>query len=552
MSVAREKREMIRGVIALAIGICLMSKWGWDPNWDWVKVVGNWNWFFGLVSFFFGIGLIWYNWRLLLQAKEEKKEEPDPERRIEFFLQQQRQIVYAKASYLLGCGLLILASLFAGYFFWPWSLLWCLPIIVGLVAAIYFIWSSLVVNLSELGWWFVKVPEMTAALVMYFDACRYVIMCVNNPARRQHFERLVAIRRAEEKELGEKKVEYILLPPGQGVYFLGLTKWPWQYKLKGPWYQHPGDQIHPKIEPIRYLPLNELSWNLLSVEHKDQYNQPGILPTFTTNDPIDVIVDIIIRLRVFDPYLAVFGQPFVGEAIVNQITARLRRVVANLRYLQIGSIEEADIKPQIQQEIHQQLIDDLGIKGITRPEIAPAAEDYQFVAGYDFDTHRSMELIFRICGYDLADVEISDLNPIGDIMVSLADKARAGVEGSAAAKKAVGLAAAAVKEAEGYATATVKRAEADKTSLELRSEPLKTVEGRITLNADVARAVAAKVGNIVVLSGDQGGEVGRVTAIQAALQAVGGLPVKEVGKSQKDNGDSEGKSEKKKGEGKGE
>ena len=533
------RRKVVASLIFLAAGI-----WAWSSWEHWIGALA----LFAGVSGLLYVGYQYWRYWLSRQVAEEKKAESEStikevkpeegEKRVARLIAEKKQLAYRRLRpfglaivvVLFGIGLLLFLPGF-------WKLFGLLPVVVGSVFA--FVTATLIVPaFAEVGWWWVSVPEMHAAIVTYLGACRYIIMNCNEPTRRLRFERLKNHRDREPTDPQGQRVKYILLPPGKGYCFLGWTKVPWLFKLKEPWYLHPDDQRHPMREPIRYLPLQQMSWNLDSIDKTDKFGQKGIIPRFTTNDPIDVVTNLLVRLEVFDPYLAVFGQTFTGEAVVNQLLARLRRVIAEEKYLVEGDdISATDLNPIMQRNIHRALLEDLGIFGAQPPHIDNAGQIFAFygqveISANDIRVYKpnedgdlgkishSMRLIFSTCGYHLVDVEIADFNATPEMLAEFEKVARARTEGKAAVTKAELQVAVADRKAKEM----IKLAEGDKEALTRRSAPLKTEEGRLRFTGEVAQDIASKVGNLVVVSGGSGGP-GQVAAMQQTLVALGGLPV---------------------------
>lgn len=433
------------------------------------------------------------------------------------------------------------------------------------VAIAYFSGSPMIRAMADVGWWFVRVPEMYAAFVESDMACRYIIMNVNDPTRWQHFEDLAEMRN---QEGGGPK--YILLPSGKGIYFLGLFAWPWKYKLKPPWYEQSGDAENPKIEPFRFLELKERSWNLLPED------KGGVVPIVGTHDPIDVVARLFVRTRVFDPYKAGYGTEFIGESIVSEITSRWRRVVAKLFYFAEAEKEGAKaeeylkINPRIQQRAHLLFLLELGIcqkKRDGKGEIIWEDEEQEIpqVQGIEMKIDERTRRIdygalkdkkwkaARICldsfGFEILDVEVRDLNPKQDVWDKLQARTVSAAEGAAEAAKAKGEAQAIKIRASAQAAAIQKIGEAEAKALEARANVIKAVPAAkdiIEMDKTIKSAAGSKAAFITIGGGDDPGSKAARDAAAAGegLDARGGIPVTLTEGSKPDKPDKQPSSEK--------
>ncbi len=427
------------------------------------------------------------------------------------FLARRRRGVLLLVFWLASSILLAINGL-VGYLLFglPYNAI-SLVVLIGGAVWFYFVFSAIIRPLADLGWWFVRPDENSAAMVEKDNACWKIIITTNDPRRRTHFSRLAAWKNSE---LGYER--YILLPAGQGIHFLGFTAWPWKVKLREPWYEREADIKNAATEPVRFCSLRERAWNLGS-----EHDTGGIVPDVGSADPIDIRAKLYVRALVWDPFAAVYGASFTGESVCNETVARWRRALSGLRYFTRGggSEEELDINPEIQSRAHVALLRCLAVwpeeeDNLFYPRLEERQEtDATYYRIEDDFPHLSPAwACLHTFGFHLLDVEVTDLQPADEtIRKAIEQKTAAAAQGAAAFAKAKGDAQALIREADGQARA-----------IERRSEALRQEGGMEVWRGDVARDIAGSVGNITVVSGSA---TGRVADIAATLAAVGGLPV---------------------------
>ncbi len=462
------------------------------------------------------------------------------EEEIYSFLAQKRREVITLSFWLLTSIFLTITGL-AGYAMLelPYNLI-SLLFLIGAVAGFYFAGSAIIRPLADLGWWFVRPDENSAAIVERDRACWKIVINVNDPVRREHFVNLVEWqnqRLAEEQPDLADCERYVLLPPGQGIYFLGFTAWPWKTKLREPWYEREFDVTNRSVEPVRFCRLKERAWNLVSNEELG-----GILPIVGSADPIDIRAGLYLRIAVWDPYYAVYGADFTGESVCTEVAARWRQAVAELKYFEPGEGgaegQYLDINPQIQTQAHDRLLFCLQMsadkKGalVLYPKISP---DNNEPGGYKVDPDFPFSSPAWTCrakfGFQIMDVEVSDLEPARkEIQASLEAKTTAAVAGMADYAKAQGEAKATFALAQGEAKATFARAEGEAKAIERRAEALSRAYGQEVWRGDIAAKVAGSVKNLTFVS--PGGDTGNVMNMAATLAAAGGLPVRNSGEAE--------------------
>jgi len=510
--------------LALVIGSLLF----WRASWP-INFIGS---FAGLVTAA-GLGLLaWSKPRGQAIAETIRPGEEE----IYRFLRRTKRKVFQFLPLVLGGIILIGIGLYCYFgFSFPTNFILFVGLTISGVALTYFSGSPMIREMADLGWWFVRVPEMHVAFIESDNACHWVIMNVNDCARREHFQELANKRN---RKPGPK---YVLLPPGKGIYFLGLTAWPWRYRLKRPWYENSGDAENPKKEPFRFLDLMERSWNLLPESERDKNGVPGVVPRVGTHDPIDVDARLFVRLRVIDPYKAAYGTGFVGESIVSELTSRWRRVVANLYYFpeaEEGGVAPVGaylkINPQIQEAAHNKFLIMLGLsKQETEKKNGKVYKVYEDneqtipTLGSRIDVENYMpQTTAGICrdafGFEILDVEVRDLQPTKEVWDKLQAKTMAAAEGAAELAKAQGEAEAVKVRAEAEAEAIRSRASGEADAIGYRAWILQAAKASEVLHADVQRAVAKEADILFAGSGSELAE--SLTAGGKALQQAGVLP----------------------------
>ena len=302
------------------------------------------------------------------------------EEEITSFLAARRQLVWLMVS-LMVTGVLFLLSAGPVYLTLvsPWDFLGALVCLLAALVIFSFCGSSLMWALADLGWWFVKPDENTAAMVEIGGVCHKIVMAVTDPELRPHYERLAAWRNWQ---LGREV--YALLPVGVGIHFLGFTAWPWKIKLRQPWYENAGDVNLPTKQPFRYLPLYQRTWDLMPVSRAGVPQPGGVVPVSGDAHAVEVETDLYCRVWTFDPYLAVYGSTFPAETAVSSICVTLRQVIQSLSFFTRGPKakgadpaakggndqeleEELEITPGIQASIYRQLVLELGICQLAEP-----------------------------------------------------------------------------------------------------------------------------------------------------------------------------------------
>jgi hypothetical protein len=424
----------------------------------------------------------------------------------------------------------------------------------GLVGGLLVFFSSqpMLRPMGELGWWWVMVPENRAAFIMGDKGIWKIIINTSDPEKRKHYQLLVRLRNAQM----QTKDRYVLLPPGKGLYFLGVTVWPWRYKMAPPWYEKDSDVQSASKQPVRYLDLTERTWNWLR-----EIKAGGVVPDSGTADPIDISADLFLRAVVWDPYLAVFGADFPIEATRNIILARWRQVVASLRYFAKRDVDETDeaeedagseaganaadsakarskkkaknefgaleLNPIIQLQAHRVLAWKLKL-------VAPPFDGYSPTVNHDQDTRpirprlemqgRNIVLvdsfpaespaavIMEKFGFLLYDAQVTDLEPSNTSLARSVQDAKA----------ALAKAAAKANEATGDAKATMILADAQAYSISERAKAINSPGGHEILAVDAAGTIASKTGNLTVVT-TPGGAQTDLVSLMATYRGLAGL-----------------------------
>ena len=192
--------------------------------------------------------------------------------------------------------------------------------------------------------------------------------------------------------------------------------------MKQPWYEHSGDTNQPEKEPMRYLSLKHRIWDL----HRK--SKGGIIEPVPTADPVDVEADFRVRAVVWDPYLAVYGAKFNGEAVTSLIASRWRKVVAESCYFakkeeDQTTEDELEINTKIQEVIHLALNSDFGLlcqevdngdkeKKFLRPSLKE--ESGKVIIESDFPKQSPAEQARDHYGFLVLDIEITDIQIADD------------------------------------------------------------------------------------------------------------------------------------------
>jgi len=394
---------------------------------------------------------------------------------------------------------------------------------IGGPVMVYFSASQLKPVLGNLGWWWVTVPENHAAIIEHFGACYKIIINTSRADRRRHFELLI------ESRLRTGNNQYILLPQGKGIYFLGWNKWPWEYQLRKPWYYRSADVRNPAKSPMRYLSLAEFTVNLLHASASG-----GVVPVVGSNDLVQVEADLFLRLQVWDPYVAVYGAAHPEAAVEDLIISNWRSSLSKLDYFTSrGEKGEIHVNPDLQEQALQQFVYDLGlvaapdnydpkkIKKSQLPIVKPRlwkgrvendgteTEDENGLLYFSSFPKPSVAHDSLVSyGFQVLTLNVDDLQPQNKEVIKAAEKRAVNAqEGMAAFEKAKGDRLALQEKAEGEAFALTKRAEA-------YTKP----GGAEIFAGDVRREVADKVGNLTIIEGG-GGNVSHLNLLGGAAVA---------------------------------
>ena len=503
-----------------------------------------------LIGLVLGVWLTWQRAKAFWQAYQEQRRlafaAVNPgEERFRAYQSQRRWMVLLSVLGIVALLPVVIIGCWAEFSQrWPWNLIFFLSL-AGPGGALIAIFGSVLVRaLADLGWWFVRPPEMAAAIVEYDNVLWKVIIAANEYRRRLDFIELVNIRNSQ---AGYE--QYVLLPQGRGLYFLGISAWPWKCRLIRPFYESTGDVVNPSEQPQQYVVLRETTWNLAPDRENSSHGLS--VPNTITHDPVEVRAWFFIRARVWDPLRYVYGAEFTAEATVSQILARWRAVTATQYYFKLHegkaledmAVEGLKIEPEIQEAAQTALLCDLGIleaiddadptdvawarekKRLTsrqgkeylmrRPHVSFDAnnseENYQTVVN-GFGGRKGAWTVWDKFGIILLDVELSDLEPADpDLYLALQAVTKARAQGAAALALAVGEAEATVERADGEARAITSRAEA-------WSRP----GGSAIWSGDVARDVAKEIKQLSVVNAGQTG--GQVASIVETVSALGGVP----------------------------
>lgn len=463
----------------------------------------------------FFIGMLWY----AIFIPVLKSPNPnDGEAAVAYQIEQLKQAVYQKLLWLLGCVALAIGSvLVLNLVYWPWNLPllflgWTIAAVVG-----YFVCDQIIRPMADLGWWWVRLDEMTAAFVERDKAFYLCIINCNEPLRRDHFISLA-------KSLG---CQYIILPPGIGIYFLGWTAWPWKIKLRTPWYSKHADEVNPEREPVRFLSLREIPLQLTPEEapnpvdpKKGEEVIAGVIPTVMTKDPIDVLIWLNVRLEVYWPWAAVYGTQYTGESTYMLILECLRLAITELNYWSeeavrsgkpdsVGNVVHV-MNPQIQLQLNNKLAELLGLNSEPEPEAGKKDPFNLFKSGTAADT------ILRRFGFLILAVAVKDLQPKDRSLIdSFAKRTVAAAEGAAA-----------LTAAEYEKAATITAAQGKAEALRLIREQLNAPGGTIAFQGDMAIRLATAFGGKLVITSGSGGEVPNMINVVGAL---GGIPISAIG-----------------------
>ncbi|MFA6410631.1 MAG: SPFH domain-containing protein [Candidatus Buchananbacteria bacterium] len=416
---------------------------------------------------------------------------------------QQKLLVFQKLNWVVfGIGLVGAGLVFFFGLTFPANFIgWLVTTAVGCLV-VYFSWSPMIPACAELGWWQVQVPENSAAILEYLGACWKIVINCNDPNRRRHFELLAAWRN---QQAGYEM--YVVLSPGDGYYFFGLFKWPWQYKMRDPWYERPEDETNPTIEPVRFCFLKERPWDIIP-------------DNVATADPIEVEAKLYVRASVWDPYSAVYGSQFPGESVCHEIASTWRLVIQTMRYIarrtedRTGDLEglgaELDLNPDIQGQVYDQLHKILGLSD-GNPKIVWARN--QIFVQNNFPEKTPAWVCLSTVGFQILEIKVQDLQPADP-------EIRKDFE-----RKTAAMAAAAAKfaEAKGDAIAEEERARGDAAALTLRADAMKDPDARLAFQTNAAVQMANAVGNVTVVSG--GGGASDTANMVSVLGAMGGIPM---------------------------
>ena len=379
------------------------------------------------------------------------------------------------------------------------------------IATFIFVGSAIKRDLADRGWWWVRMREKSAVFVVVDGACREVVVNTNDRRQRERIEALV-----NTPDYAGPRI--VLLQPGVGIYFMGIDAFPWRVRVKDPWYERSQDVLNPQLEPFVELDLSERSWNL-EPEHDGDGNMipGGVVPVVGTRDPIDVVAKMFIRAIPVDPYKARFSTGFVGESIVSEITARWRKVVADLKYFpdiedftpREGEDHEALMRrmleqdPQIQAKAHRALMIELGyFHRPADPNAEIEAVPPSRMSPTDYEAGTAAYIIYHIFGFDINDVELRDLNPKKSVWEKMQAKTVAMSEGAAEFAAAKGKAEAAIREAKGEAEAAILKAKGKAEAI--------TIEANAQAQAlRVRAAVMQEDGAELILAFDRAVEVAK-------------------------------------------
>jgi len=241
------------------------------------------------------------------------------------------------------------------------DLIVALVTIIISAAVLWVLVPILVRRMADQGLFFLRVPEMRAALILC-DKVIHKILISASEKHRTRFDGLVT-------EKGVEGVKLQVLESGQGLVWMGV---PWKYQ-RYEWYEKSDEEKNPEIDPQTLLVLSERIFDFTP-------------PDVDTAEPIEIHAKLTVYFYIYDPYKALFGVRYYLEALALEIASRWRKVISLLHYFQyiraeegksdlkgktVGQVsalimESMEVDPEIIKLAHRRLLTDLWLAAMKK------------------------------------------------------------------------------------------------------------------------------------------------------------------------------------------
>lgn len=310
--------------------------------------------------------------------------------------------------------------------------------------------------LADNGWFWVRVTDMHAAIVLKDKAVRKVLIVCSVKAKVAQLEKFTVGSNQESKI-------FEFVPVGE-MFWIGF---PWLGNELYTWYEHSRDDDNPDVDPHCMLSLVERTWDYHSTEEGKEDDEFASMWGVDTADPIQVRPKLVVSVEVVNPQQTLFGVQYFQEAIEKEILTAWKRAVQGLKYFSYESVQPSDKDQKnastskssnLQTEVQDKLDELLGLPG-KDAEHQPDS--------YEAGTPALM--IYKVYGVWLKRVQIRDIDPTDSaIRANLQEVLKAQTAAAAKSEEAKGNRDAKRTEAEGERDAT--KTKADGTAYEIEKK----------------------------------------------------------------------------------
>ena len=314
--------------------------------------------------------------------------------------------------------------------------------VVVLLVLIFVAWPVFQRWLADNGWFWVRVPEMHAVVIMQDRNLHKIIIASSDNKKNSRLQ----------KELGDliKEDKVGICQTGQ-LFWIGV---PWKFQLYS-WYEYSADDVNPEVDPQYALDLRERIWDYSAdndVDGAEHFNEEwGV----DTADPIQVTPKLAVFVEVENPQAALFGVTYFQEGIQREVLTAWKKAVEGLHYFSYerGGADPSGVSKDLQTQAQQKMNTILGL---------PANGIYE-ISDSDKSSRNSIaKRIYSDFGIWLKKVEVRDIDPTDSaIRGNLNQRLTAQTEAAATMERAKGVKQATITTAEGEAQAISMKGQAE-------------------------------------------------------------------------------------------